>query len=1499
MDTAAPAAYINNRYLIEKKLGEGGMGAVFRVRDTQMGNRLMALKIMKKIGFGRDEAGYHALFKREFEVLAGLNHPHVARSFDYGPILDGSGYFFTSEFVRGINLLEGTRNVGIENLLEVMVQACRAIDYVHSRGLIHHDLKPDNILLTEAGIVAMAGGDSEAAMAVREEIGALEIYLGEIMIEKRIVKVIDFGLIMGEMEDSARLFGTPQYMPPEKIRRERCGKRGDLYSLGVVFYQIFTRRLPFVSMNMKELFQRIVDDDPIPPRQLLPEMPPVVEQIILRLLAKDPAARFATAGEVIHELNWELQREYSLETEISAEGYITSGKFVGRVPELGRVVAAADAAFDPEVRDVRAAQVFLVAGERGIGKTRFVREIKRRIQLRDVFILDLDLARFKDAAGLFVREVVFQLEDVPAFAGMVNGGDLNRAREFAAGDPADPVPEDIIDFLADALLALSAHRPVCVVFSSLADAGLPLRRFLLTLAGRIQRARGAAVRARILVLAELPDDVTAQPVPAPVRAELSDPERFVSIMLERLSSDELATLIASMFGQGYVPRDFIDRLYEATLGNPRYLVEVLMDLTAEGRIVRTGRNWRFDRTIAALALPPSHRRAIITLLGSLDQESSLVINVLAAIRRPIAVPVLQSLTGFGPDQLAVRMAVLVRRRLVAAVDDGRSFQLPFDFLYDAVREGRDPAVAREISTKLAAALEQDLASDQSGQQSIPLAELYLDIGDLPRAVRCAVQAGEQLAESRRYAEVRRILDAILPRLGPTDYIEYIKVASRLAEIHETMGELLQAAALYRTVLERGAAVLKGWNKAILYRKIAHLMMALGDHAQARACIEEGRAFIVSGPASVENGMFTSSEALLAFRSGRFQEGLNRYLNAERLMRLHGDGSPRNRRELLNNDLIGGAARYFMGDLAGSSRTITAALGGARETGFEMAVATANSFLGLNRIEEGAFADAAERLGEARRIFQERSDGLLLNEADLHVAQNLLYQNRHLECLDHVEKVLLATTGRPGLANITGKAYYLLGHLNRIFARYSLERQDFQHCLACFEETGNEYMACAAVVEQAEPLAVVGKLDEAAALARRGEEYAAGRAYLRLQARALHVQGMIAFRRNDPAAAARLFEAGNRLMEQTGFTYLTVQYQAEYLLYQAVLCPDRIDDALVARVLAHPLAAVPMIRAYATFASGIRHEQAGRREAAWTQVYEAQAIAAKIHLLELQWISNCALGRIQAARTGNAANRFVANARRTVKQITKTLSAEESNGYLSSAFFRNMEGWLDDPGGPEAVEDPAAGDVFARRTAITGHGTGTARTIVSGADRTGTARTVIGGGGPDTGVAPTIVPGSAAGRSDDSSHFLEMAIAADLADATFVPPPPADGSVESRAPTVGQSGPVATIAGEVVIPTITEGASRPSGRAPTVAVPTTVPLPAGPAVPAAPVRSTTTFIRRVAPPPPPRPAAPVPPPAAPTTPARPAAVPPAQPPADGVNWETFSFDQNGSVSEEKP
>ncbi len=259
------------RFEILERIGRGSMGAVYRAFDRERG-REVALKTLDA-GTPIDDRDLARLRRRFFgearsaEILA---HPGVA------PILEVFEDPRTGEVALVMELVEGTSlaeilrrpdPIPLELAVSVVAQAAEALDYVHSHGVVHHDVKPSNILVT---------GD-----------------LG--------VKLIDFGL--AELKGSAWAagpgdFGTPHYLPPERAVGGEADHRGDIYSLGVVLYELITRHLPFRGDTVEELAGRIAVDEPTPPETWAPDILPSLQAVILKVLEKEPRRRFQRAGEV-------------------------------------------------------------------------------------------------------------------------------------------------------------------------------------------------------------------------------------------------------------------------------------------------------------------------------------------------------------------------------------------------------------------------------------------------------------------------------------------------------------------------------------------------------------------------------------------------------------------------------------------------------------------------------------------------------------------------------------------------------------------------------------------------------------------------------------------------------------------------------------------------------------------------------------------------------------------------------------------------------------------------------------------------------------------------------------------------------------------------------------------------------------------------------------------------------------------------------------------------
>src|SRR5450631_46469 len=267
-----PGTTLADRYRIVSPLGKGGMGEVYRAEDLKLG-QTVALKFLPR-SLAQTE---HALerFTREVRLARQVSHPNVCRVFDIGEISEtgdaGKTFthtFLTMEFVDGEDLASLMRRIGRlppDKALEIARQMCAGLAAAHEHGIIHRDLKPANIMLDGRGRV----------------------------------RITDFGLagLAAEIRGDAARAGTPAYMSPEQFAGGEVTPKSDLYSLGLVLYEIFTGKRPFDASSSEEMARLRDKSAPTAPSQFVKELDPLVERVILRCLEKDPAKRPARSEE--------------------------------------------------------------------------------------------------------------------------------------------------------------------------------------------------------------------------------------------------------------------------------------------------------------------------------------------------------------------------------------------------------------------------------------------------------------------------------------------------------------------------------------------------------------------------------------------------------------------------------------------------------------------------------------------------------------------------------------------------------------------------------------------------------------------------------------------------------------------------------------------------------------------------------------------------------------------------------------------------------------------------------------------------------------------------------------------------------------------------------------------------------------------------------------------------------------------------------------------------
>lgn len=260
----------NNRYQITERIGIGGMAEVYRAQDNVLG-RLVAVKVM--LPQYAADPNFTQRFKQEAAAAANLQSPYIVNVYDWGQ--DEGTYYIVMEFVRGSDLKTAIIERGAINqrkVAEIGAQVCQALSVAHGLDIIHRDIKPQNIMVQPDGNV----------------------------------KVMDFGIARAKnsvMTQTSSVLGTAHYISPEQAQGKDLTATSDIYSLGIVLYESATGRLPFDGPDAVSVAMKQVNDLPVPPREINPDIDPSLEAIIMKAIAKNPDDRFATAKDMRLALN--------------------------------------------------------------------------------------------------------------------------------------------------------------------------------------------------------------------------------------------------------------------------------------------------------------------------------------------------------------------------------------------------------------------------------------------------------------------------------------------------------------------------------------------------------------------------------------------------------------------------------------------------------------------------------------------------------------------------------------------------------------------------------------------------------------------------------------------------------------------------------------------------------------------------------------------------------------------------------------------------------------------------------------------------------------------------------------------------------------------------------------------------------------------------------------------------------------------------------------------
>jgi tetratricopeptide (TPR) repeat protein len=743
--SAEPTSFANGRYRVKKFLGEGGKKKVYLVHDTLL-DRDVAFALIKTEKL--DDAT-RSRVTREARAMGRLgDHPNIVTIHDMGdhegqpyiviPVMPGGD-------VEGLIEKAPERRLPIDQAVGIAKAVCRGLEFAHSKGIIHRDIKPGNVWLSADGTA----------------------------------KIGDFGLALAvdlpRLTHEGMMVGTYYYMPPEQAMGGEVTPRADLYSVGAMLYEMVTGRPPFTGDDAVAIIGQHINTPPVSPNWHRPELSPALAALILRLLEKDPQKRPASATEVLKAIEaieaGKVGKVSSKEAAALAENPLYRRVFVGREAELRQLQSAFDAATSGQ------GSLTMVVGEPGIGKTALCEQLATYVSLRNGRALvghcyeegsfSLPYLAFIEALRTYA-----QSRDVSELKKELGTGAADVARIVSEvrerlkiqprpkGDPEEEryrLLQAVTDFLGSAAVA----QPLLIVLEDLhsADQGT------LEMLGHV--ARNLAGKRVFLVGTYRDIEVDRTHPLSAALAELRRLPTFGRVLLRGLNADEVRRMLASITGQE-VPWGLAEAVHRQTEGNPLFVQEVVRYLAEDKAITRgEGGRWQVTRdTPIEMRIPDGLRDVIGKRLSGLSEGCNRLLSVAAVIGRDFRLEVLQKVAGMSDEELfkaleEARKAAVVEERAGAGAVVNYRFAHAFfrQTLYEEIIAPRRIRLHQQVARAL-----EGVYKSRLEEHAAELAEHFShssDSADLKKAVSYGEMAAQRAMNVYAYGEAVRLLDQAL------------------------------------------------------------------------------------------------------------------------------------------------------------------------------------------------------------------------------------------------------------------------------------------------------------------------------------------------------------------------------------------------------------------------------------------------------------------------------------------------------------------------------------------------------------------------------------------------------------------------------------------------------------------------------------------------------------------------------------------------------------------